>query len=328
MSLISLALVLGSTISTCQYSGNANLLENITDDLINEAIIEINKFDYSNYELSLEQSQSFIQQKLYRFAEVNSLFDDTQLESLKKIIQEEDYFVNLGNIDKVFLQNENDFEIEFPFPGGDHEIPGPGINFPNIRPLVAENNFEFVTSPGGGGGTGGDSGNNNNLLEIKPVNESNISVSLAGSIQGQSFFGIMCSKDACITVYNAIANRANNRVTDETSGESYTLGGIIFKAIREAAELTKIGATISVLITKTYNALISYFNSIIKLLINTIKKGVRYLKIIASIVILIGTSIIAILVTMIVYGLREMGFYAGWFIYNIFDWRWACGEFY
>ncbi len=184
MSLISLALVLGSTISTCQHSGNANLLESITDDLINEAVIEINKFDYSNYELSLEQSQSFIQQKLYRFAEVNSLFDDTQLESLKKIIQEEDYFVNLGNIDKVFLRNENDFEIEFPFPGGDHEIPGPGINFPNIRPLAGENNFEFVTPPGGGGGTGGDSGNNNNLLEIKPVNESNISVSLAGSIQG------------------------------------------------------------------------------------------------------------------------------------------------
>lgn len=326
MSLISLALVLGSTISTCQYSGNANLLESITDDLINEAVIEIKKFDYSNYELSLEQSQSFIQQKLYRFVEVNSLFDDTQLESLKKIIQEEDYFVNLGNIDKVFLRNENDFEIEFPFPGGDHEIPGPGINFPNIRPLVAENNFEFVTPPGGGGGTGGDSGNDNNLLEIKPVNESNISVSLAGSIQGQSFFGIMCSKDACITVYNAIANRANNRVTDETSGESYTLGGIIFKAIREAAELTKIGATISVLITKTYNTLVSYFSSIIKLLINTIRNSVRYLKIIATIVVLIGVSIIVVLVFMIVYGLREMGFYAGWFIYNIFDWRWAMGE--
>lgn len=138
----------------------------------------------------------------------------------------------------------------------------------------------------------------------------------------------MCSKDACITVYNAIANRANNRVTDETSGESYTLGGIIFKAIRQAAELTKKGAAISVLITKTYNALVSYFSSIIRLLVDTIQHGTRYLKIIAIIVVVIGASIIAILVTMIVYGLREMGFYAGWFIYNIFDWRWALGEFY
>ena len=327
MGVLSLALALSSAISACQSAGNANLLDSITEEMINEAILETEKYDYSEYDLSFMGSKSLIEQKIYRYAEINNLFIEDRLSALKEVIKNQDYYVAFDDIDNVYLNtsDNNDGNEEggnddiFIFPGGHHEIPGPGINFP-MTPASYDDNFHFdnnIPGHGGGGGTGGDS----EKLEIKTLNEANIAVNTFGNFQGRQFFGIWCSKEACMTVYNAIANWANNRITDPNTEESYTLSSAIFKLVKGVGELTSVGASISVMITRAYNALINYFSSMVNLLVTTITSAPFYLKIIASIVILIGVAIAFIIVAMIVFGLLEKGFYIGFFLTSIFSWE-------
>lgn len=49
-------------------------------------------------------------------------------------------------------------------------------------------------------------------------------------------------------------------------------------------------------------------------------------KIVGLIIALVGIACIATFATMLVMGYFGKGFAGGWKVYNIFDWKWYCGE--
>lgn len=94
-------MLLGSlalTISTCLSGGcgqvaTVNRIKAIkqnANEIIMRATID---FDYSNYDLTYDEQQSFTKQKLYDYAEENELFTIEELKQLKETIINEDEFI-------------------------------------------------------------------------------------------------------------------------------------------------------------------------------------------------------------------------------------------
>lgn len=104
-------MLLGSlalTISTCLSGGCGQVaavnrikaIKQNANEIIMRASID---FDYSNYDLTYDEQQSFTKQKLYDYAEENKLFTIEELNQLKETIINEDEFIKkLPYVKKVF----------------------------------------------------------------------------------------------------------------------------------------------------------------------------------------------------------------------------------
>lgn len=105
-------MLLGSlalTISTCLSEGcgqvaAANRIKAIKQNA-NEIIMhDTIDFDYSDYDLTYDEQQSFTKQKLYDYAEENELFNIEELNQLKETIINEDDFVDFNDVDNLFVK--------------------------------------------------------------------------------------------------------------------------------------------------------------------------------------------------------------------------------
>lgn len=347
MSLGTLAL----TVSTCLSGGcgqlsESNCVTNIKEDA-NEIILRAaNDFNYDNYDLTYDEHQSFTKQKLYCYALENGLFAKDELDSLKQTIVSGDDFVKFGDVEKLFV-NEPTSESDVTKATIGIKSEKLYKDFENasisdaasIDGKIVSNNYTNICFDlcEGGASAAGNNEDEDNLnsesnadqrifeLPILNCDANNISASISGKVDGVDFFGILCSKDACINLYNAIANWANNQIAYRASGSS-SPAKIIVEAFRTLATTTAIGAALATIIAGVIGTITGALSSLWAEFCALFAAGGPIGVIIGLIIGLIGAACIGVIVAMIVYGYLGKGFAIGWKIHHIFRWEWFCGD--
>lgn len=234
-------MLLGSlalTISTCLSGGcgqvaAANRIEAIKQNANEITLRAATDFDYRDYDLTYDEQQSFTKQKLYDYAEENELFSVEELNQLKETIISDNDFVYFNDIDNLFVKQsaskanimEKAIDVNSQKLYKDLtlvSVPGTAkIDKSLIRSNLVDMSFDVVGSGSSSGGNDttdsedeaaeSDETNTESIVQeeftlpILPYNANNISSSISGKVDDCNFFGILCSKDSCIILYNAFA---------------------------------------------------------------------------------------------------------------------------
>lgn len=351
-------MVLGSlalTISACLSGGygqfaTANRIAAIkqhANEIIMRAAVD---FDYTDYDLTYNEQQSFTQQKLYDYAVENDLFTTEELNRLKETITNNDAFACFDDIENLFVQqsvsddaslkkaidvNSQNLYKDFAVAG----VPGTA----KIDNSLINNNFVDIGLAVGGNESSSEKTDTTESegevteatsektepeefkLPILPYNANNISSSIGGKVDGCVFFGILCSKDACINLYNAFAGWTNKQVMYQVSGSGSPFK-IIVEAFKTLATTTAIGAAFATVVAGAIATVTGALSSVWASFCALFAAGGPIGIILGLIIGLIGAACIGTVVSMIVYGYLGKGFAVGWKIHNIFRWEWFCGE--
>lgn len=163
---------------------------------------------------------------------------------------------------------------------------------------------------------------NTQRLPILPVNSNNISTPVSGKVDEVNFFDLLCSKDACVTLYNLFADWLNNKTMYVASGTKTPVSVITdaFMLLMKSTVIT------SGIITSTIATITGAFAALWAQFCALFSNGGIVGVILGIIIALLGIACIGAIVTMIVYGFLEKGFAIGWKIHHIFSWEWFCGE--
>ena len=320
------------TVCTCISSGcgktalsnDVGRFKNTTNEVIIKAA---NDYTYKNYALSYSQYQSFVKQKLIQHAKDNSSFDSDKISSIECLIRKDPFYVNAEYLDSIFLKSadiKND--------SSDGALNLRAINISkredvkklfspqtiDSRILTIDFNNIYVEPDGLGGSSSAESVNGASenqpvseqeidadtvRLPILPYHSESVSSSFGGKIDGCDFFGILCSKDACVNIYDVLAGFLNNQMVYRASG-SGTPFEVIFAAFNALSTVTAAGAAAAALISGV----------------------IAKITIVGMIIGLVGAACIGTLVAMIVFGFLGKGFAVGWKIHADFSWEWFCGS--
>lgn len=363
MLLGSLALTISTCLSDdCGQIATANRVAEIKESAVELVQETVNSFDYSDYDLSFSEQESFSKQKLLSYAKENQLFTVDVLNNLQSLIESDSNFVYFDNVDELFIRksyanpiivNEKINTIGSKLNKKISEISV--VDKVAIdRDVVINNNFTDICfnvgETGGSSGSSSDSGSDSsNEVDIEeipektteeeicklptvPCDSNKISTSANGKVNGVDFFGLLCSKDACANLYNAFAGWINKQAMYQ-SGNGITPFKIITEAFKDlslvagtaiigAAVLTKINAIIGTMTGAVSNIWASFTS--------LFTAGGPIGILIGLVITLLGAACIGTIISMIVYGYLGKGFAIGWKMHTIWvwDWEWFCGDVY
>lgn len=323
MFITSLAIIVSTCLSgPCLPLATSYQLEEINNSAYEIVEYAKDHFDYSNYDLTYDEQQSLIKQKIYNFAKSNKVLSSEQLEYLKKEIVSSFDFTYFDDIDSLFVK---DNILESPSISKE-DFNHPLTNMIKLNDKAITNKFSNSTLDLSGGSNDGtiSSVDKAYKLPLLYCNEDNISVSFNGNIDGTHFIGIICSKDACVSLYNLFAGFINSKATRPSN-----MGNGLFETIVVGFEYLEtkkffgpIASKVLELIETIKGALLSIWNSFISL----IEYGDIVCKVVGAIIGVIGAICIAVIAAMIVYGYLGKGYYIGWMVYNLFSWHFVSGE--
>ena len=336
MILGSLALTISTTLGgTCGEIANFKNIEAIKESANEIILAAANNYDYSEYDLTYDEHQSFVKQKLYQYAKNNKLFGIEELENLKTSIESDPNYTHFENIDALFIKkNENPKVINDTMDLTNKNLFDKLNNFSfagnkQIDDVIVKNNFtdiSYNTDLDGNSGSSS-SGNTSNSEEKFPIlsyDSNKVSTSINGTVDGCNFLGILCSKDACINLYNIFAGWLNRKEMFSAVGRK-TPVGFILDEVKNLKEYANISVPI---ITAAIAKITGFFSVMWSEYCSLFTAGGPVGFIIGTVIAIIGADCIAVIVTMIVYGFLKKGFAIGWkFHYNILP-DWFCGELY
>lgn len=340
---------LALTICTCvNVSFGKIVITNNDKDVIYDAIEQVlvessERLDYSNYDLTFDEQESLTQQVLFEFAKENKLFSDDELFYLSNEIKSYDNYVEFDDLDTLFISQEDINRLTYNSTNNKSN---------DFNSIMDDDQFDLIHFTDEQNQTFWDNIENNSAsdennnestnteanaeteiseetieqLEILECNENNISSSANGKIDDHPFFGIKCSKDACVSLYNMFAKFINQQTVYNASGSGSPTKLVIdcFKAL--SASCAK-GILLDSLIKDTISKITKAISSIwIKFtsLFSTSGSPIKF--ILGVVIAIVGLACIGTIVAMIVFGYLGKGFAVGWIIYALFDWRWYSGE--
>lgn len=348
MLLGSLALTVSTCITGCGQLATSNRIDAIKQNANEIVLRAASDFDYSDYDLNFEEQQSFTKQKLYAYAEKNKIFSNEELNALKEAIVSDEDFVDFGDIDNLFVSDKiskvSDLDANINVKSkklySDLEFSAASDAVRINNKLVSNNFTDIYFEDGGNGGSAG-MGNNDETstkesektneneeeyeLPILAYNAKNISTSISGQIDGCSFFGLLCSKDACINLYNAFAGWINNQIVYSASGSGSPFK-IIAESFKTLAVAAAVGSSQDAIAAGAIGIITCALSSLWASFCALFSSGGPIGLIIGLVIGLIGAACIGTIVAMIVYGFLGKGFAIGWKIHNIFWWEWFCGD--
>lgn len=331
-----IGLSIAITFSTILTAGCGQIAEESQLEAIRNSSNQIistacNNFDYSNYDLDYNQSLMLTKLKMYDFACRHSLFSDKEINSLYELLGNDDEFYNIDTYNDIYLSDDttqeqtNDIIDENFNVILDNLTPVSSEIVTEIDNCIIDNEFVdlFISDD-----EDEEQSNDNDkdlTLPILSYDRNNMMFSMHGKYDNCNFFGIYCSKDACINLYNAFANFANNMVMYSASGSGSPLK-LIVQTIKTITAYTLTGATLAAALsgkiatitgalTKLWATFLAGFTS----------KDVVSI-IISFVIFLIDVGCISIIVTMIIYGYLKKGFALGWKIHSWLNWEWIQGD--
>lgn len=293
------------------------------------------RLDYSNYDLTFDEQESLTQQVLLEFAKENKLFSDDELFYLSNEIKSYDNYVKFDNLDTLFISQEDINRLTYNSNNKSNDFNS--IMYDDQFDLIHftdEQNKAFWDSVENNSATTDETTNteieNSNdpveQLEILECNENNISSSANGKIDDHPFFGIKCSKDACVSLYNMFADFINKQTIYNASGSGSPTKLVVdcFKALSAScAKGILLDSLIKDTISKNTKAISSIWIKFTSLF-STSGSPIKF--ILGVVIAIVGLACIGTIVAMIVFGYLGKGFAVGWIIYALFDWRWYSGE--
>ena len=331
---------------------------------IKESAVEIiqetvDNFDYTDYDLTFSEQESFSKQKLLSYAKENKLFADDVLEDLQSLIEKDANFVRFDNVDESFIRKS---DINPTILNERININASKLNkslsemssldkVAIDRDVIIKNNITDIyldvdENVGSENDSGSDSLSEEEAEEIPernseeqiyklptvPCDSNKISTAANGKVDGVDFFGLLCSKDACANLYNNFAGRINEQAMYQ-SGDRITPFKIITEAFKDLALIastTIIGAATVAKINALIGTITGTISSVWASFASLFTTGGPIGALITLIIILLGAACIGTIISMIVYGYLGKGFAIGWKMHTIFvwDWEWFCGEVY
>lgn len=326
MLLSSLALVLCSCLNSCTpiaESKNYEELQSAATQMIDKASQE---YDYEGFNLSLSDQESLIKQKLYQYAKENELYTISELANLKQSIELDDDYKKFDDIDTLFIKNEQNS----PNPGGT----GLGGGLFNKDPSSAKNDQkkdntlapkDNLTGPNLDYGDTSGTVKETYFFPELANDLSKATIATNYSIDKSNFFGIYCSKEACVGLYNAVTHFLNKQAIYKSNGIKGPLGTIA-ESLDYLSKVTLVGAA---LMNAAEKCIENMTVALIKLwgqFCNLFKTGGIIGVIVGTIIALIGTGCICLFCRMLRFGCKGKGFAIGWMVNNFLSWDWVYEE--
>ncbi len=335
MLFVSLMITAATSISGLSSISNAKNSERLQELSSSIVTIAPNVFDYSDYSLTSDESSSFCKQKLYSYAKDNALISNEQSQYLVNQIENSSDYTAFQSLDDAYLKGSSISQFKFYLTSlnetlifSDVSSLSLSIKNTDIKPTFDQKNSDtvktaslsgddFLTYDGGGGGTA-----KTQLDTNLPYTESNVAYATSGKLDNVNFFGIICTPDMCISMYNKFAEWINNRCTYAASGSKTP-----FEAIRNVIiSFASGGVFTAIVIEKVVKQIVTYLTGLLEGFLGlfdlTSPIGVALGVIIGIIV--IGCAYI--FAKMLIYGYMRKGFAIGWKVYSLFKWSWYNGE--
>jgi hypothetical protein len=330
----SLVLTISTCISGCSSIANGIIYESLLEKATTIINAASNGYDYSDYDLSSNEESSLIKQQLFEYYQNNGYLTTSEINTLNQSIKSSSDYTYFPNLDTLFINQDNYESLntlneckeifkdivktDNPYSYNvSTTLITRSLDLPKISLSSLNSNFSIYSDNNGGSST--------NKFPILEYNEDNVSYYSSGKIDNTNFMGIICSKDACISLYNLIAKFFNNMGNNNVNN-SKGIGGIILEALKS---LDTVGCASTAIIaaasTKIATALSSIFSKIM-LFLQSFSGIVT--KIVSIIISIIGIACIVILSFMCVLGYMKKGFAIGWKIYGFLNFKWFCGMVY
>lgn len=266
----SFAAIMGCVISIASLNAVANSKElTVTNNEINSAKSLLLNTDFDNY--SVDDFEDKIKSNLIKYY-------DTHTEYVGSSV----YYANL----KSFLK-EKDYA------------------FVEMTEFRAVNNRVNLTYAFDGGGDGGGSIPVSTMFEKRENDDSNATALYVPTMNNRTFVGLNLSKEACVGVYNFVADIVNN-----------------FNEISELVKLAK-ATTLSTIVTFIETLTFKLVDKIAHLL--TLIPPGPLGKAVKVVLVVVGIAAAVVLASAFAFGMFGKGYYIGFAMYGIFDWRYEFG---
>lgn len=319
----SLILTAVTTLSGVNNVAKANKIEILKQNSIEIIQKASTEFEFDVIGSNINDQFQITKEKILSFYEENNLLNDDYIEAMKTKVVEDDSFqitniesYELYSFDKISIKNmindireisivENNNNLRFK--SGNFQIPAEIFSDLNNKDKSGSNQNDNQQD-----GTA----TFQQTLPILEYNSSNVTSTVGGKVDGVNFVGIIANRDSCIGLYNTVARFLNNQVMYGASG----IKGPASMIIETLLTLTP------ALVTTVISALVGYFSGLWSSFCSLFASGGPIGIVVGLIIGLVGAACIATLVTMFVMGAQGKGFAVGWKVYNLFNWKWYCGE--
>lgn len=321
MAVITILLTIGISLSGgCGNLSNAERIEAMKASSVRLVQKASQSFDYSGFSLNEGEQRSFIQQKLYSFAKENELYSEEPLAALQNTIVDDPNYVDFStsffrpevsipSVNSSFLAESLHWFSEagsFSF-----ETTTPSKS----KPINKDESFKGYDGSGGGVST----------LPKKDFELTALNVSFSSSIHSRPFFGIFASKDACIALYNFLADFLNDQVMYHYSG-SGSLASNIISAIKYLSSPEIAPSALPALVASTIASITAQLSSFFSGFLAFIPPADPVSILLGIVLAVFVAAAVAVVVAMAIYGYLGKGFAVGWYINGLFEWEWFCGE--
>lgn len=334
----SLLLTVSTSISGCAIIKNAKdseVLLSVSNALLTDAP---NAFDYTNYNLSNDEAESLSKQKLRSFAVENELISQAQSNYLDNQIKTSSEYTYFPSIKDAFMKDEStsqreSYEAEINLFKNNVIFDGVSSlsvssSSTNAKPTLNKKETDSIDTASlpfdsmmNGDGTGGGSSTNINLAINTSYDESNVACASSGSVDGTNFFGVVCSPEACIAIYNAMAKFVNNRNCYTASGIKGPLGSIY----EILAALASSGVFVTSVVKASAGKIALILDKIIGEFFALFTSGDPIKLIIGVVIFAFASLCVYIFSQIICYGSKGKGYAIGWKIHSLFNWEWFNG---
>ena len=336
MLFVSLMITAATSISGLSNISNAKNSERLQE--LSSSIVSIapNVFDYSDYNLTSDESSSFCKQKLYSYAKDNSLISNEQSQYLKNQIENSSDYTVFQSLDDMYLKGSNVSQFKYYLTSlnetlifSDVSSMSLSIKNTDIKPTFDQKNSDTVktvslsgddlmTYDGGGGG-----GTSKTQLETNlPYTESNVAYATSGKLDNANFFGIICTPDMCISMYNKFAEWINNRCAYAAAGSKTP-----FEAMRDIIiSFASSGVFTAIVIEKVVKQIVRYLTGFLDGFFGLFASLSPIAIALGIIISLIAAVSVYVFAKMLIYGYMRKGFAIGWKVYSLFNWSWYNGE--
>ncbi|MGM9813585.1 MAG: hypothetical protein ACI32C_01545 [Candidatus Enteromonas sp.] len=321
MAVITILLTVGICLSGgCENLSNAERIETMKES--SSRLIQRAKesFDYSDFSLTEGEQRSFLQQKLFSFAKENKLYSEESLSALESsILNDSSYFdssasffrpeISIPSVKSAFLAEGVHWFSEIGSFSFETATPS------KSKPINKDESFKGYDGSGGGVST----------LPKKDFKLTALNVSFSSSIHSRPFFGIFASKDACIALYNFLADFLNDQVMYHYSG-SGSLASNIISAIKYLSSPEIAPSALPALVASTIASITAQLSSFFSGFLAFIPPADPVTILLGIVLAVFVAAAVSVVVAMAIYGYLGKGFAVGWYINGLFEWEWFCGE--
>lgn len=339
MLFVSLLLTVSTSISGCATIKNAKDSEailSVSNALLTDAP---NAFDYTNYNLSNDEAESLSKQKLRSFAVENGLISQAQSNYLDNQIKTSSEYTYFPSVNNSFMKDESTSQRE----SYEAEINlfKNNVIFDDVSPLSVSSSstntkptlnkketdsidtasLPFDSMMNGDGTGGGGSNTNKNLALNTSYDESKVACASSGTVDGSNFFGIVCSPEACVAIYNAMAKFVNNRNCYTASG----IKGPLESIYEILATLVSSGIFVASVVKASAGKIALILDKIIGEFFALFTSGDPIKIIIGMVIFAFASLCVYIFSQIICYGSKGKGYAIGWKIHSLFNWEWFNG---